>query len=61
MIGGGGRGEEDLVEALVGHVLVHQQLVVGAAGAVADEVDHVPVLHPGEQRGLVPELPGALP
>jgi hypothetical protein len=31
-----GRVEEDLVEALVGDVLVDEQLVVGAARAVAD-------------------------
>jgi len=57
----GGWGEEDLVEALVGHVLVDEQLVLGGARAVADEVDDVPVLHPGQQRGLVPEIPRALP
>lgn len=53
-------GEEDLVEALVGDVLVDEELVVGAVGAVADEVDDVAVLDAGEEGGLVAELAGAL-
>ena len=52
--------EEEGVEAAVGEVLVHQQLLV-ALGAPAQQPHQVAVLQLGDQLHLVPELRRALP
>ena len=59
-LGLGYRTEEEEVEAAVGEVLLHQQLLV-ALGAPTQQPHQVAVLQLGNQLHLVPELRRTLP
>lgn len=56
----GRTGEKELVEALIGDILIDEELVI-AMGAVTVEIDDVLVLNAREKLGFIAELLRTLP